>query len=69
MPQDQDLCGLHVSARRASRSHAVSRVVEEDMDRRHMTGDHHARMAGRATLLVRAADEILGTHKVAARAS
>jgi hypothetical protein len=27
-----------------------------------MTGDHHARMAGRATLLVRAADEILGTH-------
>jgi len=27
-----------------------------------MTGDHHGLMAGRATLLVRAVDEILGTH-------
>jgi hypothetical protein len=27
-----------------------------------MTGDHHGRTAGRATLLVTAADEILGTH-------
>jgi hypothetical protein len=27
-----------------------------------MTGDHHGRTARRATLLVRAADEILGTH-------
>jgi hypothetical protein len=32
------------------------------MNRRHMTGDHHGWMAGRATLLVRAVDEILGTH-------
>ena len=32
------------------------------MNRRLMTGDHHGRMAGRATLLVRAVDEILGTH-------
>ena len=32
------------------------------MNRRHMTGDHHGLMAGRATLLVRAVDEILGTH-------
>jgi hypothetical protein len=53
---------FHVSSRRASRSHAASRVVRRNMNRRHMTGDHHARMAGRATLLVRAADEILGTH-------
>jgi hypothetical protein len=27
-----------------------------------MIGDHHGRTAGRATLLVRAVDEILGTH-------
>ena len=32
------------------------------MNRRHMTGDHHGQTAGRATLLVRAMDEILGTH-------
>jgi len=28
----------------------------------HMTGDHHGRTAGTATMLVRAVDEILGTH-------
>jgi DNA-binding XRE family transcriptional regulator len=28
-----------------------------------MIGDHHGRTAGRATLLVRATDEILGTHR------
>jgi len=28
-----------------------------------MIGDHHDRTARRATLLVRAMDEILGTHK------
>jgi hypothetical protein len=33
------------------------------MNHRHMTDDHHGRTAGRATLLVRAADEILGTHR------
>jgi len=33
------------------------------MNRRHMTGDHHGQTAGRATLLARAMDEILGTHK------
>ena len=32
------------------------------MNRRHMTGDHHGGTAGRATLLARAMDEILGTH-------
>jgi hypothetical protein len=31
-------------------------------NRRHMTGDHHGRTAWRATLLVTAVDEILGTH-------
>ena len=55
--QDQDL-----SSRRASRSHAASRVVRRNMNRRHMTGDHHGQTAGRATLLARAVDEILGTH-------
>jgi hypothetical protein len=29
-----------------------------------MTGDHHSRLAGRATQLVRAADEILGTYSL-----
>jgi hypothetical protein len=28
-----------------------------------MTVDHHGRMAGKATLLVRVVDEILGTHR------
>jgi len=31
-----------------------------------MTGDHHGRMASRATLLVTAADEILGTRRFSA---
>jgi hypothetical protein len=31
------------------------------MNCRHMTDDHHGRTAGRATLLVRAVDGILGT--------
>jgi hypothetical protein len=29
-----------------------------------MIGDHHGRTAGRATVLVRVMDEILGTHNV-----
>ena len=36
------------------------------MNRRHMSGDHHGRTARRATALVRAADEILGTHRSSA---
>ena len=62
--QDQDL-----SSRRASRSHAASRVVRRNMNRRHMTGDHHGQTAGRATLLARAVDEILGTHSAASNAA
>jgi hypothetical protein len=31
-----------------------------------MIGDHHRQSAGRATLLVRAVDAILGTHKLTA---
>jgi len=34
-----------------------------------MTGDHHGRTARRATLLVTAADEILGTHSPKGRRS
>jgi hypothetical protein len=30
-----------------------------------MTGDHHGQGVGRATLLVRAVDAILGTHTMA----
>jgi putative transposase len=37
-------------------------VVRRKTNRRHMTGDHHGREAERATLLVRAMEEILGTH-------
>ena len=33
------------------------------MNRRHMIGDHHGRTAGGTTLLVRAMDGILGTHR------
>jgi hypothetical protein len=38
-------------------------VIRRKMDRRHMIGDHHGRMTGRATPLVRAMDGILGTHR------
>jgi hypothetical protein len=54
----------HVSSRPASRSCAASRVVRRKTNRRHMTGDHRVGTARRATLLVRAMDEILGTHSV-----
>jgi hypothetical protein len=33
------------------------------MNRRHMTGDHHGQTAGKATLLARAMDEVLDTHR------
>jgi hypothetical protein len=36
-------------------------VISRKTNHRHMTGDHHGGTARRATLLVRAADEILGT--------
>ena len=36
-------------------------MIRRKTSRRHMTGDHHGRTAGRATLLVTATDEILGT--------
>jgi len=53
------------SSRRDGRSHAASRIIRRNTNRRHMIGDHHGRSAGRATLLVRAADGILGTHRSA----
>ena len=52
----------HVSSRRDSRSHEDARVIRRKTNRRHMIGDHHHRTAARATLLVTAVDEILGTH-------
>jgi hypothetical protein len=54
---------FHASSRRDSRSHAASRVIRRKTNRRHMTVEHHGQSAGRATVLVRAVDEILGTHK------
>ena len=53
---------FHASSRWDSRSHEAARVIRRNTNRRHMIGDHHGRMAGRATLLVRAVDGILGTH-------
>ena len=41
-------------------------MIMRKTNHRHMTGDHHGRMASRATLLVTAADEILGTHRFCA---
>jgi len=38
-------------------------VIRRNTNRRHMIGDHHGRTAARVTLLVRAMDDILGTHK------
>ena len=55
---------FHVSSRRASRSHAATRVIRRNTNRRHMIGDHHGSTAGRATLLVRAVDAILGPHSI-----
>jgi len=55
---------FHLSSRRDSRSHAATRVIRRKTNRRHMIGDHHGRTAGGTTLLVRAVDGILGTHRV-----
>jgi hypothetical protein len=41
----------------------VTRVIRRKTNRRHMIGDHYGPTAGRATVLVRAVDEILGTHR------
>jgi hypothetical protein len=54
----------HVCWRRDSCSHEAVRVIRRKTNRRHMTGDHHGQTHGTATLLVRAVDGILGTHKV-----
>ncbi len=56
---------FHASSRRDSRSHAVTRVIKRKTNRRHMIGDHYGPAAGRATVLVRAVDAILGTHRYA----
>ena len=64
MAQDQDLRGLPRPSRRDSCNHETTRVIRRKTNRRHMISDHHGRTAGSATLLVRAADGILGTHRV-----
>ena len=48
---------------RDSRSHAASRMIRRNTNRSHMIDDHHGPSAGRANLLVRAMDGILGTHR------
>jgi hypothetical protein len=57
---------FHVSSRRDGRSHAATCVTRRKTNRRHMIGDHHSCATGRATLLVRAVDGILGTHRILA---
>ena len=54
---------FHISSRRDSRNPVATRVIRRNTNRRHMIADHHARSTERATLLVRAVDEILGTHR------
>ena len=51
------------ASRRDSRSHAASRLIRKNTNRRHIIGDHHGRSAGQATPLVRVADGILGTQR------
>jgi hypothetical protein len=53
---------FHASSRRDSRGHVITRVTKRKTNRKHMTGDHHGRAVGIATLLLTATDEILGTH-------
>ena len=61
---------FHASSRRDSRSHEAIRVIRRKKSRRHMSGDHHGWTARRATLLVTATEDILGTHsRVVARAA
>jgi hypothetical protein len=48
---------------RAGRTPVV-RVIRRKKNRRHMIGDHYGPTPGRATVLVRAVDAILGTHRV-----
>jgi hypothetical protein len=60
---------FHISSRRDSRNPVATRVIRRNTNRRHMIADHHARSTERATLLVRAVDEILGTHTCCAAAA
>ena len=46
MAQHQDLRTFHASSRRDSRSHAATRVIRRNTNRRHMSSDHHGRTAG-----------------------
>jgi hypothetical protein len=39
-------------------------VIRRKTNRRHMTGDHHGQTPRRQLRMVKAADEILGTHTV-----
>jgi hypothetical protein len=56
-----DMPGRARSSNRAP--HPATRMIRRNTNRRHMVGDHHGRAAWRATLLVRAVDDLLGTHR------
>ena len=58
-----------VSSHRDSRSHETTLVITTKTNRTRMTGNPHGQTAGKATLLARAADEILGNAQGAQRRS
>ena len=53
---------FHASSHRDSRSHEATRVIRRNTNRRHMIVDHRGPSVSRATLLIRTADEVFGTH-------
>jgi hypothetical protein len=55
---------FHASSRRDNCSHAATRVIRRNTNRRHIIDDPHGRTAGGTTLLVRGLGEIFGTHRV-----
>jgi hypothetical protein len=57
---------FHISSPRDSRNPAATRPIRRNTNRRHMIGDHRGRDSQRATLLVKAVDEIPGTHRLRA---
>ena len=63
MAKEQDLRGLPRILAPGQPQPRFDRVIRRNTNRRHIIGDHHGRTAGRATLLVRAVDDILGTHR------
>ena len=54
--QDAKISAVFRASARQRCSHATSRVIRRKAQRRHMTGDHHGRAVGTATLVLTALD-------------